>query len=88
MESEAAGLLPGVPATTLQRAARDHRRFTRMVERLVEGWVKISALSAIVTIFLIFIFVGREALPLLWEQPEVGLEHEVVTLSNLVGPTH
>jgi len=88
MESEAAGVLPRVTTETLQRAASNNRRFTRIVERLVEGWVKLSAMAAIVTIFLIFIFVGREALPLLWEHPEPGLEHEVVTWSNLVGPTH
>jgi phosphate transport system permease protein len=88
MDSQVAGVLPQVPTTTLQRAARDHRRFTRLVETLVEGWVKVSAMSAIVTIFLIFVFVGREALPLLWEHPEAGLEHEAVTWSNLVGPTH
>lgn len=88
MESQAAGVLPRVRTETLQRAASGHRRFTRIVEGLVEGWVKLTAMAAIVTIFLIFVFVGREALPLLWEHPEPGLEHELVTWDNLVGPTH
>jgi phosphate transport system permease protein len=88
MQSETAGVLDGAPAGTLTRAARDHRRYTRLVERVVEGWVKVSAMCAILTIFLIFVFVGREALPLLWEHPEPGLEHEAVTWANVVGPTH
>jgi phosphate transport system permease protein len=88
MESEAAGVLPPVVRTTLHQAAGRRRRFSRFVETLVEGGVKLTALTAILTIFLIFFFVGREAVPLLWEHPEPGLEHEVVTWSNLVGPTH
>jgi len=87
MESEAAGVLPRVPASAVQRVGVGHRRFTRLVEGVVEGVVKITALSAIVVIFLIFIFVGREALPLLWQHSEPGLEQETVTWSKLVGPT-
>jgi len=87
MESEAAGVLPRVPASAVQRVGVSHRRFTRLIEGVVEGVVKITALSAIVVIFLILIFVGREALPLLWQHPEPGLEQEVVTWSKLVGPT-
>jgi len=88
MESQVAGVLPRIPATRIDAAAADHRRYTRIVEHVIEGWVKLTALSAIVVIFLIFVFVGKEALPLLWEHPEPGLEHEVVTLDNLLGPTH
>jgi len=57
------------------------------VELFFESWVRLSALSAILLIFLIFVFVGREALPLLWQHPQPGLEKEAVTLSNLLGPT-
>jgi len=89
MDSEAAGVLPRVgPTATIHRAAGVNRRFTRTVEKIIEAWVKITAMSAIVTIFLIFVFVGREALPLLWEDPQPGLEHEVVNWSTLAGPTH
>lgn len=89
MESQAAGVLPRIPATGgIHAAAADRRRYTRVVEHVIEGWVRITALSAILVIFLIFVFVGKEALPLLWEHPEPGLEHEVVTLDNLMGPTH
>jgi phosphate transport system permease protein len=88
MESEAAEVLPGVGPGTLQRAASSKRRFNQVVESLIEGWVKLTALSAILAIFLIFVFVGREALPLLWEHPEAGLEHEVVNWSTLAGPTY
>lgn len=88
MESEAAEALPRVGPGTLQRAASSKRRFNQVVESLIEGWVKLTALSAILAIFLIFVFVGREALPLLWEHPEAGLEHEVVNWSTLAGPTY
>ena len=57
------------------------------MELFFESWVRLSALSAILLIFLIFVFVGREALPLLWQHPQPGLEKEAVTLSNLLGPT-
>jgi phosphate transport system permease protein len=59
----------------------------RIAEGIIEAGVKITAWAAILVIFLIFVFIGKEALPLLWQHPEPGLEHEVVTLSNLVGPT-
>ena len=88
MESQAAGVLPQLPTAAVHAAAADRRRVTRVVERIIEGCVKATAMSAIVVIFLIFVFVGKEALPLLWEHPEPGLEHETVTLDNLVGPTH
>ena len=87
MESQAAGVLPQLPTAAVHAAAADRRRVTRVVERIIEGCVKATAMGAIVVIFLIFVFVGKEALPLLWEHPEPGLEHEAVTLSNLVGPT-
>jgi phosphate transport system permease protein len=86
MENEAAGILPRAPARVIQPGA-SHRRFTKIVESVVEAWVKVTALSAIAIIFLIFFFVGREALPLLWQHPEPGLEQEAVTWSKLVGPT-
>lgn len=88
MESQAAGVLPTIPTTVIHTAASNRRRYTRVVEHLVEGWVKLTAMSAIVVIFLIFVFIGKEALPLFWQHPEPGLEHEVVTFDNLVGPTH
>lgn len=88
MESEAAENLPRVGPNTLHQAASARRRFNQAVESLIEGWVKLTALSAILAIFLIFVFVGREALPLLWEHPEAGLEHEVVNWSTLAGPTY
>jgi phosphate transport system permease protein len=88
MESQAAGVLPQLPTAAVHAAAADRRRVTRVVERIIEGCVKATAMGAIVVIFLIFVFVGKEALPLLWEHPEPGLEHEAVTLDNLVGPTH
>lgn len=88
MEHQAAGVLPTIQVTGINAAAIERRRHTRVVERVVEGWVKLTAMSAILVIFLIFVFVGKEALPLLWEHPEPGLEHEVVTLDNLLGPTH
>ena len=87
MESQAAGVLPQLPTAAVHAAAADRRRVTRVVERIIEGCVKATAMGAIVVIFLIFVFVGKEALPLLWEQPEPGLEHEAVTLDNLIGPT-
>jgi phosphate transport system permease protein len=80
--------LPRVETHVLRRAATSHRRFTRAIEKVVEAWVKLTAMAAILTIVLIFVFVGKEALPLLWEHPEPGLEHEVVTLATLTGPTH
>jgi phosphate transport system permease protein len=79
--------MPQVGTTPLQRVGSHHRRFTRLREGVVEAWVKLTALSAIVVIFLIFVFVGREALPLLWQHPEPGLEQQAVTWSNLAGPT-
>ena len=88
MDSGAAGALPRAETRFLDQAAGSHRRFTRILEKVVEAWVKLTAMAAILTIFLIFVFVGREALPLLWEHPEAGLEHEVVNWSTLVGPTH
>jgi phosphate transport system permease protein len=88
MDTGAAGALARDATRLLDRTSGRHRRLTRVVERLIEGWLKITALAAILTIFLIFVFVGREALPLLWEHPEPGLEHEVVNLSTLIGPTH
>lgn len=84
--SDAARVAPALPAV-VQRAARGRRRTTRVTERLFEAGVKIAAFSAILAIFLIFVFVGREALPLLWQHPAAGQEQEAVTLANLVGPT-
>ncbi len=78
-------------ATALPRAVprrpRGRRRSARLLEVCFELGVKVAAFSAILTVFLIFVFVAREALPLLWEAPEPGAEHEAVTLANLIGPT-
>jgi phosphate transport system permease protein len=89
-----AGVLP--EAARIARAtgaARRERviarsRLSRLVERIVEGGIFLSAWIAILVIFLIFVFIGREALPLLWDTPQPGLEAEAVTLDRLVGPTY
>jgi phosphate transport system permease protein len=86
MASEAPRVLPALPKV-VHGAARRRRSRTKLVERILEAGVRLAALSAILVIFLIFVFVGREALPLLWEQPAPGLEHEAVTTQNLLGPT-
>ncbi len=39
-------------------------------ERWIEASIRLLALSAIASIVLIFLFIGREALPLLWETTE------------------
>lgn len=75
------------PPAAASPMAPGRSRASRLGERVIETWVRLSALAAILTIFLIFVFVGREALPLLWERPEAGLEQEAVTLDNLIGPT-
>jgi phosphate transport system permease protein len=63
------------------------RRRSRVVEKVAEIWIWLSAWAAILAIFLIFAFVAKEALPLLWEHPEPGMEGEAVTWAKLIGPT-
>ena len=84
--SEAPRVISAFP-DVVHRAAKQRRRRTRVAELFFESFVRLSAFSAILVIFLIFVFVGREALPLLWQQPEPGLEYEAVTRQNLLGPT-
>ena len=63
------------------------RRQAQAAERAF-GWiVRLAAAAAILSIVLIFVFVTREALPLLWQTPGAGHEGDAVTWSNLVGPT-
>lgn len=88
MEAELQAVVGARTSADFAAAAGENRRRTRLVERLVEGVVSVCAMSAIAIIFLIFVFVAREALPLLWEQPEPGHEREAVTWANLIGPTH
>ena len=42
----AAGVLHRAPARALEQVGSNHRRFTRLVEGVVEAWVKVTALSA------------------------------------------
>jgi len=88
-----ASVIPEAPslartAAAARRASASRRRWGQVAERFIEGSVFVSAWIAILAIFLIFVFVGREAAPLLWEQPVPGQEAEAVTLDKLVGPTH
>jgi phosphate transport system permease protein len=80
---EATQVLHALPSP-IEKAARQRRRANRLAERMIEAWVTISAWTAILAIFLIFVFVGKEALPLLWS---AGQGPDEVTLAKLVGPT-
>lgn len=83
---EPAKIQPFVSGLGLERA-RGRGRFAKLGERFIEGGIFLSAWLVILVIFLIFVFVGREALPLLWETPPPELQGEAVTLAKLIGPT-
>lgn len=48
-------------------------RFKYLGQSLIEGFIKLNALAAIIGIFLIFLFVFRESLPIFFD-PEIRLE--------------
>lgn len=54
----------------------------RWIERLIEGIIYFSALAAIISLFLIFVFIGKEALPIL-TSTEI---HKEVDLQRLFLP--
>ena len=66
----------GPPRPSLSQAR------SRALETAVEWIIRASAFSAIVGLFLIFVFIGKEALPIL-TSPEVRKE---ANLSNLFLP--
>jgi len=68
-------------------SSESRRRAARRAESLFGAVVRTAAFAAILVIVLIFVFVGREALPLLWQDATPGHESETVTWSSLAGPT-
>ena len=66
------------------RATRSLKRRPGVFERVLEGAIRVVALLSIAAILLIFIFVGREALPLLTS----AVVHKEVTLGGLFAESH
>jgi phosphate transport system permease protein len=66
------------------RPSRSLRRRPALFERVLEGAIRAVALLSIAAILLIFIFVGREALPVLTS----AVVHREVTFWGLFAPAH
>ena len=66
------------------RPSRSLKRRPALFERVLEGAIRVVALLSIAAILLIFVFVGREALPVLTS----AVVHREVTFWGLFAPTH
>ncbi|MBU6281337.1 phosphate ABC transporter permease subunit PstC [bacterium] len=86
MSSSPAGRRTATTAVA-SAASESRRRAARRAERLFGAVVRTAAFAAILAIVLIFVFVGREALPLLRQGQAPGHGEEIVSWASLAGPT-